>query len=99
MIRNIDRFFTGLQPIREFPSGTEKTGSVSFMDTLKSVVQDVNNLQLEAKSMEEAFVRGELEDLHQVTIAQEKARIALELMLEIRNKLLEGYQEIMRMPM
>jgi flagellar hook-basal body complex protein FliE len=96
MIKRIDSFFPGSSPV--FPSTpNQKPGGSSFTDTLKDMIQDVNNLQIEAKEVNEAFIRGDLEDLHQVTIAQEKARIALELLLEVRNKLLEGYQEIMRM--
>lgn len=96
MIRNIDKFFIGNSSF--FPEKkVQQKSSNTFVNTLKEMVQDVNNLQFQAKNVNEAFIRGDIEDLHQVTIAQEKARIGLELLLEIRNKLLEGYQEIMRM--
>ncbi|GAB4337345.1 MAG: flagellar hook-basal body complex protein FliE [Calditrichia bacterium] len=68
-----------------------------FKATLKGFIEDVNEMQGEAKETAEAFVRGEITDLHQVTIATQKARVSLELLLEIRNKVLESYQEIMRM--
>ena len=70
----------------------------SFAQTLKSVIADVNDMQFESKNMKDAFIRGDIEDLHQVTLTASKARIGFELLMEIRNKLLESYKEIMRMP-
>jgi len=82
-----------------FPSlKTEgKNSDPSFKDTLKEAIQQVNALQEEASETTQQFVTGEITDLHQVMIATEKARVALELMLEIRNKMVDAYQEIMRM--
>ncbi len=95
MIRNINSFM----PRPEIPlNNTRKSNGSSFANTLKELVQDVNSMQIESKNMNEAFIRGDVEDLHQVTLTAEKARIGFELLLEIRNKLLEGYKEIMRMP-
>ncbi|RMG69303.1 MAG: flagellar hook-basal body complex protein FliE [Calditrichaeota bacterium] len=95
MIEKIQSSATKLVlPDKERPG--EKT-EPSFQDTLKEAIQDVNQLQVEAGATTEAFLRGEITDLHDVTIAMEKARLGLELMLEVRNKLVEAYQEIMRM--
>ncbi len=77
--------------------GSEKVSDKSFKDTLTNFLQEVNQLQIEDAETTEAFLKGEITDLHQVTIAAQKARISLELLLEIRNKLVESYQEIMRM--
>ena len=49
------------------------------------------------KSIEQ-MATGEIEDVHQVMIAVEQANTAMEFMLEIRNKIIEAYQEVMRMP-
>lgn len=68
-----------------------------FADTLKEAIQGVNALQKESAETTELFINGEITDVHQVTLSMEKARVGLELLLEIRNKMLEGYQEIMRM--
>ncbi len=68
-----------------------------FADTFREALRGINELQENAASTAGEFVRGEITDLHQVMIDAEKARIGLELMLEIRNKLIEGYQELMRM--
>lgn len=79
------------------PPKTEVTGA-SFGDTLKQFVNSVNDLQSQAAGAETAFLRGEISDVHQVMIAVEEASVAFELLMEIRNKLLEAYQTIQRMP-
>ena len=69
----------------------------AFKDVLKDFMEDVNRLQIGADANIESFLAGEVADVHQVMIAVEKADIALNLMLEIRNRLLDAYQELMRM--
>ena len=73
--------------------GAEK----SFKDTLGDYLKDVNGLIQEAGVTAEKMVTGEVNDIHEVIIAGQKASIALELVVEIRNKLLESYREFMRM--
>ena len=74
------------------------TGSdKSFMDLINEFTGDVNNLQFQAGHAIDMMVTGEAADVHQVMVAVEQAGIALDLMLEIRNRVLEGYQELMRM--
>jgi flagellar hook-basal body complex protein FliE len=70
----------------------------SFSDTLKKFVNDVNSLQNQASESIEKLSTGEIKDVHQVMIAVEEAGTAMEFMVEIRNKIVEAYQEIMRMP-
>jgi flagellar hook-basal body complex protein FliE len=79
--------------------GTEKaTGSgESFSDVLDKFVTDVNSLQNKASESIEKLATGEISDVHQVMVAVEEAGTAMEFMLEIRNKVVEAYQEIMRM--
>jgi flagellar hook-basal body complex protein FliE len=76
-------------------SGAEK--GVSFKNIFKQVMNDVNSLQKESEDLTTKLVLGQIEDIHQVTIAAEKASLALQLTVEIRNKILDAYQEIMRM--
>ncbi len=75
----------------------EKTDSTTFGETLKKFLSDVNELQLEADEQMQRLAAGEVENLHDVMIAVEKANISFELLVEIRNKVLEAYQELMRM--
>ncbi|QED47538.1 flagellar hook-basal body complex protein FliE [Cytobacillus dafuensis] len=69
----------------------------SFASVLKESINNVNELQVNSDNMTEKLVRGENVDLHQVMIASQKASISLQATLEIRNKVIEAYQEIMRM--
>ncbi len=70
----------------------------SFDNVLKQFVADVNSLQVQADELQTKLATDEVTDVHDVMIAVEKANISMELMLEIRNKIVEAYQEIMRMP-
>ncbi|MCK5127146.1 MAG: flagellar hook-basal body complex protein FliE [candidate division Zixibacteria bacterium] len=78
---------------------TGKDNDDSFGDFLSNALENVNTLQQESGESQDALVRGEAADLHQVMIAAEKAGISFDLLLEVRRKLLEAYQEIIRMPM
>jgi flagellar hook-basal body complex protein FliE len=69
----------------------------SFGNLLQSFIQDVNNLQNNADQMVQKFALGQVEDVHQVVVATEEANIAFQLLLEIRNKLVDAYHELMRM--
>ncbi|AEF17366.1 MULTISPECIES: flagellar hook-basal body complex protein FliE [Thermoanaerobacterium] len=70
----------------------------SFGDILKTAISDVNNLQLKAQQDDQMLVTGDINDIHNVMIDATKADIALELTIQIKNKILDAYQEIMRMP-
>jgi flagellar hook-basal body complex protein FliE len=69
----------------------------SFEDTLQGFLGDVNSMQNEADASIEKFAAGEVKDVHQVMTAVSEARTSFNLMLEIRNKTLDAYQELMRM--
>ena len=73
-------------------------GKESFGDFLSQALDDVNVLQQDSAVAQDQLVRGEAAELHQVMIAAEKAGISFDLLLEIRKKLLEAYQDLMRMP-
>ncbi len=77
--------------------GKEVKNSEDFADALKEFVQWVNNQQQNARGVKEAVLRGEDVPLHRMVIEFEKAGVALNLLIEVRNKLLEGYQELLRM--
>jgi flagellar hook-basal body complex protein FliE len=71
----------------------------AFMDYLNEAVQDVSDLQARAAALQQAFARGEYENVHEVIIAAQEAGIALDLVLAIRNQVVRAYEEIMRMQM
>ena len=79
------------------PEGNEK--NVSFQNILGNLIQQVNDLQENANKSIQELVAGETDSVHQVMIAMQEADLAFRLMMEIRNKLVQAYQEIMRMQM
>ena len=81
---------------QKLDTGDLKT-SPSFGQIFKDLISDTNKLQSDATQIAERFAMGEIADIHEVMIAAEKAGVAFELVMEIRNKLIEAYQEFMRM--
>lgn len=81
----------------EAVQGAEKPQGSGFADTLKSAVDNVNASQQRASAMTEAYERGEVTDIAQVMLARQESGVAFEATLQVRNKLLTAYQEIMRM--
>lgn len=68
-----------------------------FDEMLSNFVKDVNGLQKNADQSIQKMVAGEIKDPHQVMLAVGEAKVAFNLMLEIRNKTMEAYQELSKM--
>lgn len=68
-----------------------------FSKFLTDAIKQVNDAQVEADAKTEQLVNNEDVDLHEVMIAAEKASLSLQITLEVRNKVVEAYQEMMRM--
>jgi flagellar hook-basal body complex protein FliE len=68
-----------------------------FSDVLGQMVQEVNGKQAAAGDAVQELLSGDKVSLHQAMISMEEASVSFQLMVEVRNKLLESYQEIMRM--
>lgn len=77
------------------PSGSKK-GSGDFSKALKEAIKKVDALQKEADNAVKAFAAGKV-DLHNAMIAIEKANLSFQLMVQVRNKIVSAYEEIMRM--
>ena len=92
----------GLGPLRGpvAPGAGVKTapaeGERSFKEILQESLQSVNNLQKEADQVLEKYTKGQASQ-DQVMVAFKKAQIAFEAMLQIRNKLVDAFEEIQRM--
>jgi flagellar hook-basal body complex protein FliE len=78
-------------------STNNKVTGYGFQDTLNSLISQVNNQLQEADQLTQDFALGKTDSLHEVMIATEKSGISLSFLLQIRTKLLDAYQEIMRM--
>jgi flagellar hook-basal body complex protein FliE len=90
----------GIGPLRYTPLGTpaaKPSVGPDFREALTAAIGDVNELQLDVGAQTNRLIAGEPIDLHEVMISAEEASVAFDLMMEIRNKLLEAYQEIQRM--
>ncbi len=68
-----------------------------FADSLKTALDGVNATQTRATELSEAYERGEVTDIAKVMLARQEAGVAFEATLQVRNKLLSAYQDIMRM--
>ena len=68
-----------------------------FGDFLAKAVNEVNQSQVDADNTSEKFLAGGVDDIHHVTIAMENAKISMHLAIQVRNKVVEAYQEISRM--
>lgn len=91
-----------VQPVRVLgpsESGLEVGAPVGppFGDTLSQAIDRVDVAQKAADAQVEAFVAGETENVHEVMISMNQAELHFQMLTEVRNKVLEGYQEIMRM--
>lgn len=80
-------------------SGTKVEGEEGFGDLFGQFIRAVNETHNAAGEAQQALLRGDPVELHQVVIDGSKAGIATDLLLEIRNRLVDGFNEIMRMPM
>ena len=76
---------------------TQAVQGVSFGDVLNQFVSEVNDKQIASGQAGNDLLSGKDIPLHQAMIAMQEAGVAFQLMVEVRNKLLEGYQELMRM--
>ncbi len=69
----------------------------SFGDFLTNAINEVNDQQIQASEMKTKLVTGEINNVHDVLIAVEKADLSFQLTMQVRNKIIEAYQDIMRM--
>jgi flagellar hook-basal body complex protein FliE len=91
LLPNIDTVASGKQINKTLQSTND-----SFSSVLTQTVSDVNNLQNEASKAMDSVVKGDATDLHDVMIAVEKARTSFDLLMEVRNKAIDTYRELIR---
>lgn len=95
---------TGMTPVNISGLASKAGGSEigasamsdKFASFLTDAMQKLTDQQVTVEKLNNLFVKGELSDVHQLTIASEKAALGLELTVQVRNKAIEAYQEIMR---
>lgn len=84
----------GKQELKSKLSNVEQ--APSFKDTLTTFLNDVNVSQKESGAAQLKLISGEITDVHQVMSKSEEAKVAFNMLMELRNKAMDGYQEIMR---
>ena len=86
----------GVRP-RETPAPTAGGEAHPFAEVLKSSLDEVNQLQQKADASITALATGDKASLHDTMIAMEQADVSFRLMMQVRNKIVDAYQEIMRL--
>lgn len=74
-----------------------KENNGKFSDILKNALDDANKLKVESDQLSEDFILGKNDNLHEVMISSQKAELSVMFVTEVRNRLMDAYQEFMRM--
>nr|WP_315262822.1 flagellar hook-basal body complex protein FliE [uncultured Limnohabitans sp.] len=84
------------------PAGDTKAakveGQADFFKSVQNALDSVNETQLKSSSMQDAYDRGEEVPLTEVVLSMQKSSLAFEATLQVRNKVMKAYEEIMNMP-
>ncbi len=84
------------EAMKELQRSSQPTGE-GFGAILKDSIQQVSKMQMDAGKAVENLAQGKVESVHEAMIAMEKASISFNLMVEVKNRLLSAYEEMMRM--
>jgi len=89
-----------IRPVDLMPGGSGPARANNpFQEMFAAAVQQVDQFQQTAAGSAERFLNGENEEVHQVALDAQRAELALDLFLQTRNRVVEAYQEIMRLPL
>lgn len=95
MIDQVGGIVPGGEPIG--PKGkVPGADGAGFKDMLNGFMKDVNDLQMTADESIKKLATGEIKDVHQAMIKSAEADVSFKLMMEIRNKLMDAYKEVMK---
>ena len=95
--RKIGLDIAGENGLSRLSPGVQPIGGTSFGDSLKRAIGEVSNAQDVSQDYMQRFMRGEPVELHQVMAAAEEASISLEMLVELRNKVMDAYKSVMQM--
>lgn len=89
------------QQLQEFesklPKKEEGAGTPNFKDLLTEALQDVDDAHKVSDQQIQKVISGEVQDVHTAMIAMQKADLSFQMMMQVRNKLIDAYHEVMRM--
>ena len=95
LINAAERARLNVSTLTEKPK-TEQGGS-AFSEVLGNAIEQVNNLQAQAGEQVQKVMTGDVTDIHTAMIAVQKADVSFQMMMQVRNKLVSAYQEIMKL--
>lgn len=81
------------------PDGGTKSDAGAFQSVLSDAIGRVDQFQQNSQSSIDKFLSGEDEEVHKVALATQQAELAFDLFMQIRNKVVSAYQEVMKMQM
>ena len=79
------------------PITSPATGGAAFQSAFSDAISKVESFQNSARMSVDRFLSGEGEELHQVAIKTQQAELSFDLFMQVRNKVISAYQEVMRM--
>ena len=79
------------------PAALSGESGASFGEVLKDAISTVDQLQKQSNQEIQKLMTGESQDLHSTLVAVQKADLSFQMMMQVRNKIVQAYQEIMRM--
>ena len=102
MIEQVNGFITPMKEWNAVGKNDKTTGAKIgtksvFQSVLEDTVQNVYDTQKDVEQKQYLLATGQLEDAHSLPIAQAKAELSLEVMISLRNKAMEAYNEILKM--
>ncbi len=78
-------------------NNTEEVSSTSFSTVLSDAINKVNDAEINANNKIEALIKGEDVEMHDVMLAMQESSLSLQALIEVRNKVVEAYQEISKL--
>ena len=96
---NISSLALGMTGVSDRSAAAPTSASTSFGKVVQQFVNDTNNQQLQADQSVEMLATGQSESIHETMLALTKADLSLRLFMEVRNKVIDAYQDVMRMQM
>ncbi|MEA1979592.1 MAG: flagellar hook-basal body complex protein FliE [candidate division Zixibacteria bacterium] len=101
-IGNVQRLVPGLVEklgsVKPSIESSPETKESNFTEIFSNMLNSVNGSQQDSAAIQQALLSGDPVELHEVMIKAEEAGLSMDLLLEVRNKLINAYNEFMRMP-
>ena len=93
----VDALNTAFLPAPSNQIAEANAGSGTFSDMVSHGIADVNSQLLTSQVDLQALATGDVQNLHQIMMRLEESRVSFQLLVQVRNRLLESYQEVMKM--